>query len=163
MTPSRMSGSVWYRGDDYGLAGGRLDDVGEGEGAGGAGLLEGFGGRSLESFVELLGEAGAGGALEKEVGPSGGRGPEVGADGVGKGALDGVGESEGAVGFGLQEGVEAGVLVEEEGEHGDGQQNGRGGNGGQDGDLAGQGAGPATAGSGWGALLHGAGMRGRVD
>ena len=65
--------------------------------------------------------------------------------------------------LGLEEGFEAGVLVEEEGENGDGEQHGGGGDGGQDGDLAGQGAGPAAAGPGWGGLLHGAAKRGRVD
>ncbi len=156
-------GAVWYGGDDCGLAGGSLDDIREGKGAGGAGLLKGCRGRGLEGLVKLLGEAGAGGATEEEVGRRGGRGTEVGAKGVGEGAFDGIGESEGAVGFGLEESVEAGVLVEEESEDGNGEQDGGGGNGGQDGDLAGQGAGPATAGPGWGALLHGAGMRGRVD
>ena len=163
MTPRRITGPSGTAATTTDWPVERLDDVGEGEGAGGAGLLKGFRGRGLEGLVELLGEACAGGAMEEEVGRRGGRGAEVGAEGVGEGAFDGIGEGEGAVGFGLQEGVEAGVLVEEEGEHGDGQQDGGGGNGGQDGDLAGQGAGPATAGSGWGALLHGAGMRGRVD
>ena len=83
--------------------------------------------------------------------------------GVGKSAFDGGSEGEGAVGLGLEEGFEAGVLVEEEGENGDGEQDGGRWHGGQDGDLAGQGAGPASVGPGWGGLLHGAAKRGRVD
>ena len=64
-------GAVGDCGDEYGLAVGVLDDVGEGEGAGGAGLLDGYRGRGLEGFVELLDEAGVGGAVEEEVGRAG--------------------------------------------------------------------------------------------
>ena len=156
-------GAVGNGGDDCGLAVAGLDDVGESEGVGGTSLLDGCRGWGSESLVELLGRAGVGGSVEEEVGRGGGSGAEVGAEGVGEGAVDWVGEGEGAVGLGLEEGFEAGVLVEEEGEDGDGEQHGGGGDSGQDGDLAGQGAGPAAAGPGWGGLVHGAAKRGRVD
>ena len=60
MTPRRDDGAVGDGGQQYGLAVGGLDDVGKGEGAGGAGLLEGCRRWGSESFFELLGGAGVG-------------------------------------------------------------------------------------------------------
>ena len=160
--------AVGDSGNEHGLAVRGLKDLGKGQGPGIADALEGCGGWGSKGRIKLMGGnraggSGNGGALEDETRRGGGDRAEVGAEGVGEGAFDGVGEGEGAIGFGLEEGLEPGVLVEEEGEDSDGEQDGGRGDGGQDGDLAGQGAGPATAGPGGGALLQGAASGGRVD